>query len=351
MKSDKCLRHERKTPVKTVNRLLGILAISAALAINGRSQTCAPMTSGLTDWWPGNGNANDIVGTNNGIIPDTVDVTFGGGEVGEAFVFSGISPDDNTTGNEVDFGTNVGNFGTNDFTIDFWIEMPSNAPNVYALLGKYPACNANINFWHLRIGPVEWTPPPSPGQLAFAIGNNGDVLCHLQSTNTINDGHFHHVALTRQGVVYTFYIDGILDNSITASGMANIDNNAVMKAGISACVGIENTLPFAGELDELGLWNRALSPEEIDAIYLAGSAGKCITLSSISLGLYPGVTITGTVGSNYIVQSTTNLSNTNSWVKVANLTLTQPVQLWVDTNVDASLPGNPQRFYQVLLGP
>jgi hypothetical protein len=31
--------------------------------------------------------------------------------------------------------------------------------------------------------------------------------------------------------------------------------------------------------------------------------------------------------------------------------LEEPVQLWVDVNVNASLPGNPQRFYRVSPGP
>jgi len=70
-----------------------------------------------------------------------------------------------------------------------------------------------------------------------------------------------------------------------------------------------------------------------------------------SLGLYPGLTIQGVVGYSYVIQATTNLSNTNSWVTLTNLILAQPVQLWVDTNVNASLPANPNRFYQVLPGP
>jgi hypothetical protein len=35
---------------------------------------------------------------------------------------------------------------------------------------------------------------------------------------------------------------------------------------------------------------------------------------------------------------------------MTNLTLVQPVQLWVDTNADASLPAHPQKFYRVLPG-
>jgi hypothetical protein len=67
-------------------------------------------------------------------------------------------------------------------------------------------------------------------------------------------------------------------------------------------------------------------------------------------GLYPSVLIQGVVGYNYIIQSTTNLANTNAWVTVTNLTLIQPIQLYIDSNTDASLPANPNRFYQVLPG-
>lgn len=63
-----------------------------------------------------------------------------------------------------------------------------------------------------------------------------------------------------------------------------------------------------------------------------------------SLGLYPGLTISGVTGFTYIIQRSANLSDTNSWVTVTNLTLTQPVQLWVDTNINSNLPGNPQEY-------
>ena len=72
--------------------------------------------------------------------------------------------------------------------------------------------------------------------------------------------------------------------------------------------------------------------------------------AGVSLGLYPGVTISGVVGYHYMIESTADLSNTNSWITNANLILAQPVQLWVDTNVDASLPTHPRRFYQVQPG-
>jgi hypothetical protein len=72
--------------------------------------------------------------------------------------------------------------------------------------------------------------------------------------------------------------------------------------------------------------------------------------AGVSLGFCPSVTINGVIGYSYIIERTPDLTNTNSWVTLTNLTLTQPVELWVDTSVDATLPANPHHFYRVLPG-
>jgi hypothetical protein len=70
-----------------------------------------------------------------------------------------------------------------------------------------------------------------------------------------------------------------------------------------------------------------------------------------SIGLYPGIMVTGTVGNSYVIQSSPDLSNSNDWTTLGTITLTAPVQLWVDTNIDASLPANPRHFYRLVPGP
>jgi hypothetical protein len=72
--------------------------------------------------------------------------------------------------------------------------------------------------------------------------------------------------------------------------------------------------------------------------------------AGISMGLSPTVTISGVAGYHYVIQRTTDLSNTNSWVTVTNLTLTQPAQIWADTSIDTAITGNPYEFYRVLPG-
>jgi hypothetical protein len=71
--------------------------------------------------------------------------------------------------------------------------------------------------------------------------------------------------------------------------------------------------------------------------------------ASVSPGLYFGLTITGAVGKQFGIQYVTSVGLTNSWTTVTNITLTQPSQLWVDTNVDVMTP--PRRFYRVVAIP
>jgi hypothetical protein len=70
--------------------------------------------------------------------------------------------------------------------------------------------------------------------------------------------------------------------------------------------------------------------------------------AGVSLGMYPGVTITGTVGYVYSIQSTPSLLSTNGWITLTNLTLQQSPELWFDSNVNASSQANPQHFYRVV---
>ena len=79
-------------------------------------------------------------------------------------------------------------------------------------------------------------------------------------------------------------------------------------------------------------------------------AALIVNPAGVSLGLYPGLTISGAVGKDFGIQYTTNLVITN-WTTITTLTLTQPMQLWVDTNANVSAGNNPQRFYRVVAIP
>ena len=78
------------------------------------------------------------------------------------------------------------------------------------------------------------------------------------------------------------------------------------------------------------------------------AAQVVVNPAGVSLGLYPGLTITGTVGYTYNIQSNPDLTNPNGWTTVATVTLWQPTQFWVDVSNNAASPTNQHRYYRVL---
>lgn len=119
--------------------------------------------------------------------------------------------------------------------------------------------------------------------------------------------------------------------------------------GIALSGATNSTLPLGAiQFTNAGQYNVVVSSSLGSVTNAAYSV--VVNPANVSLATTPTVVIQGTVGYNYIVQSTTNLADTNSWVTETNLTLTQPIQDWYDANVDTSKPGHPQKFYQVLPG-
>ena len=84
-----------------------------------------------------------------------------------------------------------------------------------------------------------------------------------------NTGRWYHVAITRSGSNYSLYIDG-------AHVITEVDFNTIPDAETPLFIGqSELNYFFNGLIDEVEIFNRALSASEIQALYDAGSAGKC----------------------------------------------------------------------------
>ncbi len=209
---------------------------------------------GLTDWWPGDGNTIDLVGTNTATWASG-NAMFDAGEVGRAFTFDGA----NTS---VDFGTSAGNFGTNDFSIDFWVKDAVTNAQSTALLEKQAGCEAG-NFFSIFL---------KDGTVLY---NDSAVTVSGNIVGQVADGFYHHIAIVRQSTTVSIYIDGSFSAAATTNVIGDIDNTSELVAGVSRCIAAD----LQGDLDELDLWNRALSPAEVYGIYAAKSLGKYNTNS------------------------------------------------------------------------
>ncbi len=126
-------------PAKVVTLLAIVLTPFAGTASAGVSpaqadppaapQACIPPPAGLVSWWPGDGNAQDIQGGNNGTLQNGV--TFGTGEVGQAFSLDGL--DDFVS---VPDAPNLDI--PQDITIEAWVLLPNRNTN-YFIVTKQPA--------------------------------------------------------------------------------------------------------------------------------------------------------------------------------------------------------------------
>jgi hypothetical protein len=98
-----------------VTNIYGSAQSSNALLTVNSSSSCDPEPSGFVSWWPAEGNANDIIGTNNGVLEGGLG--FAPGEVGQAFFFNNTNDDVKVPASS---SLNVG--AGNGFTLEAWID-------------------------------------------------------------------------------------------------------------------------------------------------------------------------------------------------------------------------------------
>ncbi|HUP90764.1 MAG TPA: Calx-beta domain-containing protein, partial [Solimonas sp.] len=221
----------------------------------GNCADCARQPANMAVWYKGDGNTNDSAGANNGTLFGGASAT-ADGIVGQAFQLSG-------NGQGVVL-PNAPALQTQNFSIDAWIKRDS-------LTQVSDACGGGLLFGYgqdgygLGIGDGRCGLPA--GQLLLSkIG----VSAVHSSNLTVDDTAFHHVAVTVSGGQVIFFVDGVADGPYAyAPGYTFATNPAV---GIRAD---NNDNSFKGVIDEIQVFNRALSAAEIERIYRAGSRGTC----------------------------------------------------------------------------
>jgi hypothetical protein len=221
-------------------------------------------------WWTGDGTAEDVAGGNHGQLHNGV--SFAAGMVGQGFLFDGINdyiliPDSPS----LDL--------TNELTVELWFKADDY--NGRPLFDKRDNAVANCNY-----GTILATQYGIEHYYNDATVNDGDYsesgfeISAYQPLPTV--GVFHHYAGTyRQAdsthVELKTYVDGALVRTRTILGnLGRTVNNAPLSIGTE---GAGAGAVFKGVIDEVSLYNRALSAGEILSIYNAGVSGKCLTNS------------------------------------------------------------------------
>lgn len=220
---------------------------------------CTTAPSNLVGWWKGDGNYWDSYGGNNG---NSTNVTFVPSEVGQAFVLNGSN-------GYVNLGRSP-NLQLQNFTIEMWIRRSSSSvissSSPIAMLLSY-------------------------GNGGYALGMYGDGRIFLSradvdsisvSPGLTDTNSFHHVAMTKTNTSVIMYVDGVSYPAPSYGSTFTFTTPVAIGAD-----GDDHLNPFFGAIDELSVYSRVLSSNEIQAIYSAGAGGKCALSVSPSIYLQP----------------------------------------------------------------
>jgi hypothetical protein len=253
--------------------LLSIFTFLTSSTLNAQVPSYVP-TNGLVGWWPFNGNANDESGNgNNGTVNGATLTQDRIGTNSSAYNFDG--------GDwiQINYSPNF-EFGAGSFTLSSWSKKDggNNFQHIITriLVNQFP--DVEYGFY-LRYQNTDLSMTTSSNQFG---GNGGLTTAGLPGLNNWN----HIVAVFNSDLEQlSIYMNGTL----ILSGPSSSNPQAYPSIG-NIYVGAEHptaNLPsgpqfMLGQIDDIAIWNRALTPTEIQALYNAQPLTPCVSPDSVS---------------------------------------------------------------------
>lgn len=162
-------------------------------------------------------------------------------------------------GDYIEFHGSVNHyFNTSDFTISFYFKSEKYSIFQQSLLSKRAECD-QYNMFDLLLDmnkkEVNTAVHESPGKF------------YPRLSPSITPTGWQHFALVREGFTATTYINGHERNKGFKCSGVDISNSKVLSFSNSPCIGSSRVNRFKGVLDELRVYDRALSSEEILQLY------------------------------------------------------------------------------------
>src|SRR5205823_5498459 len=183
------------------------------------------------------------------------------GQVGQAFNFGGS--------NHVEVPASS-SLNVQSFTIEAWI-YPADV-NVYKPIVEYaaPGGSPGVHLWHSV--PADGSSGVAPGSLYANVGDIFGPYHFGTSAGVIPSNQWTHVALTfdRDTGIARLFVNGA-NLATTNLGSITPLTASPLNLGYRPADGAH----FVGKLDEVSIYNRVLAASEIQAVFHAGSAGKC----------------------------------------------------------------------------
>jgi hypothetical protein len=218
---------------------LGMVPVGTSLlSVSFSKLVTGPGGNRLVSRWSGDDVALDATGTNNGILANGA--AYAAGRIGKAFSFDGID-------DYVQIGAQSSLVFTNAFSVEGWI---------------YPTAFKTSVFFN-KEGEYE-VGLTSAGTLWYAVANSQPGWNLIDTGYALQLNEWHHIAFTYDAATISIYADGAPIYSLAGSGVIG----DVQAASNDFRIGgrQNNANYFAGRIDELTVYGRALSADEVRVI-------------------------------------------------------------------------------------
>ncbi|MEJ5260103.1 MAG: LamG domain-containing protein, partial [Anaerohalosphaeraceae bacterium] len=213
----------------------------------------------LVAWYSFENNLDDSVGGYHGTAVK-LPVTYEAGVQGQCISLNGV-----------DEAVEIPRTIQNGMTIAMWIKTTSTAGVGNGWFDGQGLVDGEVTGWNHN----DFGTTLRGSVFSFGIGDISGAQTTIQSTKVVNDGQWHYCVATRDAQTgqMCVYVDGVLQATGTGP-LGTKDEPQVLRIG-----SLQTNLNFfAGQIDEVKLYNYPLSEMEIAAIYnLATGQSVCVT--------------------------------------------------------------------------
>lgn len=214
----------------------------------------------------------DTTSSGSSVCPNTstqtVDIALAGIANNYSMEFDAASSDYINAGNDSSL-----NWGTGNGTVSCWFQTTQNVSGAVDLV---------INGGFSSGGKAYILYLDASEKVGFYLDDNVSPTTPAQSSGSVADGNWKHVVGVRESGTIKLYLNGSLVSTQTdTTGNIDSTDNLIIGAGTNASSGAIGNF-FDGIIDEVAVWNTALTSSQVSEIYNATGTNLTKDLTTVS---------------------------------------------------------------------